>query len=152
MSPVTFGVSWSTSTSLFLNSWVSIKFQIFDAFSTKRHFFPLKCQDQEGNNIDQILELTLPPSFQIVCLTKQGTIPNILFYEVHKAFFTSLPQKLNLEVGEEWQRLGTKFRELLNCYNPYPQLPSPALPLRNNRPGDLRHLPALSSHALQGHP
>lgn len=47
----------------------------------------------------------------------------------------SLPQKLKSEVGEAWQRLGTKFRELLNCHNTYPQLPSSALALRNKPEG-----------------
>lgn len=70
-------------------------------------FFPLKCQDQEGNNIDQILELALPSSFQIVCLTKQNTVPNILFYEVHKALFTSFsPTKAQIRSGRGMAEAG----------------------------------------------
>lgn len=43
-------------------------------------------------------------------------------------------------MGEERQKLRTKFGEPLNCCNSYPQLPSSALALRNEAE-DLSHLP-----------
>lgn len=48
-------------------------------------------------------------------------MPNILFYQLHEVsdFFLS-HKNLNLEVGEERQKLGEKFGELLNCSNPPP--------------------------------
>lgn len=77
--------------------------------------------------LEQVLELILPPSFHTFCPTKIVNCTKCLFYQLNNStsLFFSPTKTLLRKVRDEWQKLETEFRELLqDCYNSYPRIPS----------------------------